>query len=140
MGTKRTKGPLHVDDRARLVALGLTDDDIVCFEDLLLCAPRRRTREVLLTFIRFIVRRRTRQILSLNRAESADLKKAVASAVEGHLGDRCQRTTEESLLALDRAINAVGEGERRPELERAASVEDVLYGPKRPSFQESPET
>jgi hypothetical protein len=100
--TKRITGllPLPPEVAQMMTSLGLTDEDLITFDDFLLCAPRRRTREVLLTFVRFVVRRRDRHGVPGYRTKRTNTERRVRRCwVRGprRCGNRLRRTRSPSL-------------------------------------------
>jgi hypothetical protein len=106
---------------AQLTSLGLTDEDLITFDDFLLCAPHRRTREVLLTFVRFVVRRRDRHGVPADRTSSEETRQALLGPGPARVR---QPASADALAQLDRALGAVGEGERSGTPARHAAALD----------------
>jgi hypothetical protein len=107
--------PIQVADHERFVALGLTDDDLITFDDLLLCGGRRRVREWILTFVRFATRRRDRHGVAGDRATDRGTRERstdeTRQAVLGRGPARVrQPASADALAQLDRALTAVDEG------------------------------
>jgi hypothetical protein len=136
MTTPRIRGllPLPPDVAQEFCSLGLTDEDLVMFDDFLLSGPRRRTREVLLTFVRYLVRRRNRPGVAVERPKQR-ISEAVREAVLGKGPAQVHKpATEDALKKLDDVLGAVGEGARAKAQDRAVSrIADVLRRPSVPS-------